>query len=127
MGREAASSPPSASASCLRQFDVFLLLDAASDGNDDVCLRQIDGLLGFFEDLLRLIADDAVGDFDVHRFDGRGACTRFHFVSAKRTVLERHEPRRFAGKAHVGGEFSLEHLASEKAACRLPSCNQCNR
>ena len=39
------------------QFDVFLLLDAAADGNDDFRLRQIHRLLGFFEDFLRLVAN----------------------------------------------------------------------
>src|SRR5271170_4231222 len=33
--------------------EVFLLLDAASDGDDDLSLAKIDGLLGFLEDFVR--------------------------------------------------------------------------
>ena len=36
IGREAASSPPSASAKLLGHFDVLLLLDAAPNRNDDL-------------------------------------------------------------------------------------------
>ena len=127
MGREAASSAAEGLGQFLREFDIFLLLDAASHGDDDVGLREVDGLLGFFEDFLRLIADHAVGDVDVDGFYGRGACAGFDFVSSKRAVLERHEPWRFAGEAHVSGQFALEHLARERRVSRLLSCSRCSR
>ena len=41
----------------LGQFDVLLLFDSATHGHDDLGLRQVDGLLGFLEDFLRLVAN----------------------------------------------------------------------
>ena len=37
--------------------------------DNDLRLRKVDGLLGFFEDFLRLVANDAVGNFYRNRFD----------------------------------------------------------
>ena len=45
------------------RFDILLLFDSAADGDDDLRLRKVDGLLGFFEDFLRLVANDAVRNF----------------------------------------------------------------
>ena len=76
------------------------------------CVR-VDGLLGFFENFLRLIANHSVGDFNIHRFNRSRARARLGFVAAERTVLEGREPRSIAGEAHVCREFALEHLAGE--------------
>ena len=72
MGRDAAISPPSASAKLLGQFDILLLFDSAADGDDDFRLGQIHGLFGFLENLVRLVADE-LGDVDVDRLDRRAA------------------------------------------------------
>ncbi len=97
----------------LGHLDVFLLFDAAADGDDDFGLREIDGLLGFLEDFLRLVANDAIGNFDADGFDRSCARSGFGLVSAKSSVLERGKPGSVAGEADVGGELALEHLAGE--------------
>ena len=64
IGRDAASSAPSASASCCASGDVLLPLDAAADRDDALGLRQIDRLLRLLERRLGLLADR-------RRVDGR--------------------------------------------------------
>ena len=98
----------------LGDVDVFLFLDAAAHGDNDLGLGQIDGLLGFLEDFLRLVADDAVGDVDCHRFDRSWAGACLDFIAAERAVLESDEPGGLAGKADVGDELALKHLAGEE-------------
>src|SRR5580698_10006215 len=97
----------------LGQFDVFLLLDAATYGDNDFSLREIDGLLGFFKYFLRLVANDAVCDFDIHGFDGSCTCACFSLISAERSVLECDEPGSIGSEADVGSELALKHLAGE--------------
>ncbi len=53
----------------LREFNVLLFFDPAADGHNDFRLREIHRLLGFFEDFLRLVANDVVGDLNIHGFD----------------------------------------------------------
>ena len=57
IGREAASSAPSAFGELLGDRQMFLPLDAAADRDDALGLRQIDGLLRFLERRLGLLAD----------------------------------------------------------------------
>ena len=113
MGRDAAISPPSASAKRFGQFDIFLLFDSATDGDNDFRLRKIDGLLGFFERIFRLVALDAVGDIGVHGFNRSGGCAGFSFVATECAGLEGNKVRRGAGKRNVGSELALEHLAGK--------------
>ena len=121
MGRDAASSPPSASANCLAISIFFCSLMPRPTAHDDFRLRQVDRLLGFLEDFLRLVADDAVGDFNFHGFDRSRACAGFGLVPAKRAVLKRCEPWSVAGETHVGGQLALKHLPGKRPASRLLS------
>src|SRR6516165_8217683 len=89
IGRDAARSPPRASANC----------------HDDLRLREVDGLFGFLEDFLRLVADDAISDVDIHGFDRCRAGSGFGLVSAESTVLKRDEPGSVAGETYVGREL----------------------
>ena len=98
----------------MASLDIFLLLDAAAHGHNDFGLREVDRLLGFFEDFLRLVADYAIGDVDLHGFDRGGAGAGFGLVSAKSAVLKSGKPRSVAGEADVGGELALKHLTGEK-------------
>src|SRR5262249_11681779 len=94
-------------------LDILLLLDAPPNGHDDFGLRQVDGLLRFLKDFLRLVADDTVGNVDGDGLDGSGVCTRLDLISAKRAVLTSDEPRSVAWETYVGGELALKHLAGE--------------
>ena len=119
MGRDAAISPPSASAKLLGEFDVLLLLDAAADGDDDFRLREIDGLLGFLEDLRGLLRMHAVGDLDVYGFD-RAAHRPSSAWSPRKAPfwnVTNHGPS--PAKRHVGGELALEHLPGEEQLAAL--------
>src|SRR5450432_84537 len=96
----------------LGEVDVFLFLDAAAHGDDDFGLGEVDSLFGFLEPVFRVIAGWVEGDSKGFYWRGGRAC--FRFVSAKCSVLERGDPRVFRAETYVGGEFSLEHLASEE-------------
>src|SRR4029077_12500532 len=98
----------------LGQFDVFLLFNAAANGDNNFRLREVDGLLRFFENFLRLIANYVVGDLHVYSFDRSRTGTSFSLVSAESAVLKGGKPRSLGCEAHVSREFSLEHLAGEE-------------
>ena len=113
MGREAAISPPSAVASCLASSIFFCsLMPRPTETMISAWVRSTACLASLKS--FGLVANHAVGDFDVHGFDRSGRAARFHFVSAKCAVLEGREPWGIAGEADIGGEFALEHLASEQ-------------
>ena len=77
------------------QVDIFLLLDAASDGDDDLGLGQIDGLLGFFENFLRLVAHDTFRNINVDGLNRGGGCAGFDFIRAEVPLLKRLSPEAF--------------------------------
>src|SRR5271165_2910733 len=111
--------PAQRSSELLRQLDVLLFLNAPANRNDDLRLRQIDGLLGFLERCFGLVANDTVCDGHVNRLDrGRGAAL-FHFVAAVRARLKRGEVRSVARERHVRYELSLEHRPSEQQLATL--------
>ena len=119
IGRDAASSAPSASASCCASGDVLLLLDAAPDRHDALGLRQIDRLLRFLERRLRLLPDR--GRVDRHRRaprTGAGDAPLRRLIGAKRADLERDEMRRRSLRHDVGGQLALEHRPHEGASRR---------
>ena len=98
----------------LGQFNVLLFFDPTAHRNDDLRLGQVNRLLRFLKDFLRLVPDYIVSDFDFHGFHLRGGRCRFHFIASERPVLESHEPWSIARKSDVGCEFALKHLPCEK-------------
>src|SRR4029077_10687332 len=94
-------------------FNILLLFDAATHSHDDLCLRQIHGLLGLFENCLRFGTDNVVRNVDLDSFDWCGSGAGFDLISAKSTVLESDEPGCITGEANIGGKFALKHLPSE--------------
>ena len=114
MGREAASSPPRASANCLAISMFFCsLIPRPTETMISACVRSTACLASLKTScgLLRM-TPSAISTAD--GFDRSGAGASFDFVSAKCSVLESHEPRGVAGEADVGGELALEHLAGEE-------------
>src|ERR1700689_5866033 len=97
----------------LGQFDVFLFLDAAAYGNNDFSLREIDGLLGFFKNFLRLVANDTICDLDFHGFDWSCARACFGLISTEPSVLEGDEPGSIGSEAAAGSELTPKNLAGE--------------
>src|SRR5579864_3682360 len=72
----------------LGDLDVFLLLDSAAHGHDDLRLRQVDRLLGFFENFLRLVADDAFSNFNAHGFNRSRTRSGLRFIAAVGAILK---------------------------------------
>src|SRR5438552_6895514 len=97
----------------LGNLDILLFFNSTPDSDDNFSLRKINRLLGFLEDLVRFIANDVVANLHVDGFHRCGTRARFDLIPAKRAILKRHEPRRITSKAHIGGQFALEHLAGK--------------
>ena len=102
----------------LRDRDVRLLLDAASDRHDALGLRQIHGLLRLLERRLRLLADRRRINLHFERPDGGRRCAPGDLVHAERADLKRHEMGRRSLRHDVGGEPALKHRPHE---CGLPA------
>ena len=122
IGRDAAISAPSASASCCASGDVRLLLDAAADRDDPLGLRQVDRLLAPAG-----TAPPASGGSPTRRRStasartGAGDAPLRRLVGAERANLKRDEMRRRALRHDVGGQLALEHRPHERrlAAARV--------
>src|SRR5579872_7221031 len=121
IGRDAARSPPSASANCF-DVNIFLLFDAASDRNDNLRLRQIHRLLRLLEHFLRVVTNDSVGNINIHRLNRSRTSSSLGFVAAKCSALERREPWRVAREGNVSRELPLKHLPREyQLAALMPA------
>src|SRR5205085_9909921 len=93
----------------LRERDVLLTLDAATDGDYHVGLRQINRLLQLLERRFRL--HPHLAHFDLHRLYAR-ALAPLGLIASVRARLECDEDGRLANSLNV-----CVHLAEEDAAC----------
>ena len=94
-------------------LDIFLFFNTASHGDNDFSLREIDRLLGFFENFLRLVANHSIHNVDFHGLHRGRAVAGFSLVSTERSVLKSYEPRRITDEAHVSSQLALKHLTGE--------------
>ena len=111
MGREAASSAPSASASLLHDRDVLGFFDAAAYRDDDVGRREIHRALRFAEKFERLGAD--IGRRKLRLEILHRGRARLHLVGAPCARLQGSEPGRGAAQPDVHVDLALEELTHE--------------
>ena len=99
----------------LGHLDILLLFDAAADRDNDFGLGQVDGLLGFFEHFLRLVANDAIGNFDAVTVSTGAALAPASALSPRNAPFWKVANHGASpSEADVGGELALEHLAGEE-------------
>ncbi len=76
---------------------MLLPLDPATDGDDALGLREIDGLLRFLEDFVRCYASGGFGCGN--GFDG--GCSCFGLIATEGPDLDGCEPRAISGEGDI--------------------------
>ena len=119
IGREAASSAPSAFGELLGQRQLVLLADAAADGDDARGLRQVDRLLRLAERRVGLLPDRRGVDGHRDRATPEPATAPRAALSALNApawTVTRYGAS--PSGTHVGGQLALEDQARERRPCR---------
>ena len=114
MGREAASSPPRASANCLASSMFFCSLIPRPTATMISAWVRSTACLASLKTSCGLLRTTPSAMSTLHGLDRRGARAGFGLVAAESSVLESHKPGGIAGETDVGGELALEHLPGEE-------------
>src|SRR6202047_4718370 len=123
IGRDAASSPPSASANCFASSIFFCsLMPRPTDTIISACVKST-ACFASLKTSCGLFRTTASGTSTFTVSIGAAAApaptrppppSRFAFVGGERAILKGHKVRPRARKAHVGHKLSLKHLPREQ-------------